>query len=178
MIFGEKVLLREITTKDTDYIIKWRNNPRVRQQFIFREDFTRDIHLNWLKNHVKNGDAVQFIIIDISSEKPVGSVYYSHIDYHNECAEFGIFIGEDEACGHGLGYESMKLFIKYGFEELHFHRIYLRVISSNKNAHNLYQKVGFRDDAIVKDMVKVDETFIDIIMMSIYADTKIGVEEN
>jgi RimJ/RimL family protein N-acetyltransferase len=170
MIYGNKVILREITLEDTDLIISWRNNPRVQQQFIFREKFTREIHTNWIENHVKTGDAIQYIIIEKETNKPIGSVYYSHVDRNNECAEFGIFIGEDEACGYGLGHEAIELFIKYGFKEQHFHRIYLRVIRTNENAHQLYRKVGFKEDAIVRDMVKVDGTFLDIVMMSIYAD--------
>ena len=31
---GEKVYLRPMTIEDTDKIVRWRNNPRVRKNFI------------------------------------------------------------------------------------------------------------------------------------------------
>ena len=40
ILYGEKVVLRPITMEDTDYIVKWRNNPSVQKNFIFREKFT------------------------------------------------------------------------------------------------------------------------------------------
>ena len=46
-ISGKKVSLREMTLDDTGLIVKWRNNPRVRDNFIFRETFTNEMHEAW-----------------------------------------------------------------------------------------------------------------------------------
>ena len=102
LIKGTKVALRLMTEDDTDLIVKWRNNERVRNNFIYREMFTADIHKNWIENHVKPGDVCQMVICDLSEEnRPVGSVYYRDIDNVKKEAEYGIFIGEDDALGKG-----------------------------------------------------------------------------
>ena len=52
-IFGEKVYLRLMTDEDTDAIVKWRNNPRVRNNFIYQGLFTPEGHRNWIETMVK-----------------------------------------------------------------------------------------------------------------------------
>ena len=58
---------------DTDNIVRWRNNPNVVKNFIFREPFTAEIHTKWMENKVKTGQVVQYIIEDLESGKDVGS---------------------------------------------------------------------------------------------------------
>ena len=44
VICGEKVSLRKITLEDTELIVKWINNERVRNNFVFKEVFTKEMH--------------------------------------------------------------------------------------------------------------------------------------
>ncbi len=41
---GKAVSLRPITDEDTDLIVKWRNNERIRNNFVYRVEFTRQNH--------------------------------------------------------------------------------------------------------------------------------------
>lgn len=165
VIHGEKILLRPINYTDTQNIVSWRNSKSVRNNFIFRDKFTEEIHMNWMKNKVETGEVIQYIIEDTNG-KAVGSVYYRDIDNVNECAEYGIFIGDDSARGKGYGTEVTKLFVEFAFSNLQLHRVYLRVLSNNNTAIASYKKAGFRIDGYVQDMVKVDGIFTDVIFMS------------
>lgn len=115
-------------------------------------------------------EVVQYIIekkTECGGSKAIGSVYYRNIDKKNKSAEYGIFIGEDNSRGKGYGSETAHLFIKFGFEKLKLHRIYLRLLSENYIAMKLYKNVGFVVEGIAKDMIKIDENYIDIIFMAI-----------
>ena len=79
-IYGNNVYLRPIEFADTNLIVTWRNNPRVKQNFIFQENFTYSMHEKWMKTKVLTGEVVQYIIIEKKSGKPVGSVYYRDIN--------------------------------------------------------------------------------------------------
>ena len=94
-----QIYMRPITEADTDNIIGWRNSERVRRNFIYQEDFTRQGHQNWLKTKVATGEAIQFILCETQDDRPVGSVYFRDIDEKNRKAEYGIFIGEADAAG-------------------------------------------------------------------------------
>ena len=145
-----KVSIRLITEDDTNFVIKWRNNPRVRDNFIFRDKFTRDIHEKWLKEKVDRGLAIQYIICAGDRCDPVGSVYFSNVD--KDSAEYGIFIGEDSAVGRGIGTEAGKLLLRKGFERFGFKEIYLRVFKDNLSAIKSYEKLGFRTSETIKEV--------------------------
>lgn len=106
ILTGEKVVLRPITDADTDNIVRWRNTPSVRDNFIFRQTFTPEMHRNWLKTKVATGEVVQYIIVDKAADTAVGSVYYRDVDHTFNSAEYGIFIGEESARGKGFGTET------------------------------------------------------------------------
>lgn len=167
---GEAVRLRPIADADTDLIVKWRNTPSVVQNFIFRQTFTPEMHRNWLAAKVATGQVVQYIIIDKADAKPVGSVYYRDIDNHNRSAEYGIFIGEESARGKGLGTETAKLFTDFGFAELQLHRISLRVLAENTAARRSYEKAGFVQEGVFRDMELLDGQYRDVVFMARLAE--------
>ena len=145
MLEGKLVILRQITADDTDHIVNWRNNPAVRQNFIYREPFTREMHEKWLAEKVSTGEVLQYVIEEKKTGIPVGSVYLRDIDLENGKAEFGIFIGEDIARGKGLGTEATKIFVDYA-KTLGLNELFLRLILGNTAAHECYLKAGFEDE--------------------------------
>ena len=140
---GELVSLRMITRQDTELVVKWRNNPRVRNNFVYREFFTKEIHEKWLENSVFTGAVVQMIIMAGEDRKPVGSVYFKYTKDDKSEAEYGIFIGEDDAIGKGYGNETANLAVKYAREELGIKRLILRAFCYNTAAIKSYENAGF-----------------------------------
>lgn len=138
------VYLRLMDALDTDKIIAWRNKPRVRDNFIYRKPFTREGHLNWIHTQIEPGYVVQFMICETASDRAVGSVYFRDIDREKGCAEYGIFIGEEDALGKGYATEAAKIALSYAFEELALDLIFLRVFADNTGARKSYEKAGFR----------------------------------
>lgn len=139
-----QVCLRPMQEADTEQIVAWRNKERVRHNFIYQKPFTKEGHLNWIRTQVEPGHVVQFIICEKASGRSVGSVYFRDIDREKRCAEYGIFIGEDDAVGKGYGTQAAKLALSYAFEELQLQSIFLRVFADNKAARKSYENAGFR----------------------------------
>lgn len=166
-IIGEKVILRPITREDTPLIVKWRNTPSVRENFIFRETFTAEMHERWLNTRVASGEVVQNIVEDRSENKPVGSVYFRDVDMKNRSAEYGIFIGEERARSKGLGSETARLLTAFGFEELALHRISFRLLSGNLAAEKSYEKAGFVREGVFRNMVYLDGEYRDVVFMAV-----------
>ena len=162
---GEKIYLRLMTTEDTDRIVRWRNNPRVRSHFIYQKPFTRQGHLAWIENRVNTGEVIQFIICEKETDRAVGSVYFRDISREHNKAEYGIFIGEAQARGRGVGTAAAKLMLRYCFEEEKLHRIYLRVLADNHQAIRSYEKAGFERGADLKEEVCIDGVYRDVILM-------------
>lgn len=164
---GEKVRLRLMDDEDTELIVRWRNNPRVRNNFIYQKPFTKEGHENWVRTMVDTGKVVQFIIEDLTDGQPVGSVYFRDIDKEHKKAEYGIFIGEDTAIGKGFGSEAARMAANYGFEELGLHKIFLRAFADNAGAIRSYEKAGFVKEGYFKDDVCINGSFRDLVFMAI-----------
>lgn len=145
---AESVYLRPMQEADTEQIVAWRNKERVRHNFIYQKPFTKEGHLNWIRTQVEPGHVVQFIICEKASGRAVGSVYFRDIDREKRCAEYGIFIGEDDAVGKGYGTLAAKLALSCAFEDLRLKSIFLRVFADNTGARKSYENAGF---SLMKD---------------------------
>ncbi len=161
------IYLRLMTYEDTERIVEWRNSDSVRKRFIYQGLFTKESHENWIKTMVETGKVVQMIICEIGTDKPVGSVYVRDIDNTHHKAEYGIFIGEKDARGKGYGTAAAKLMVRYCFEELALHRLFLRVYAENERAIRSYEKAGFVKEALLRDDVYIDGEYKDIVLMGI-----------
>lgn len=170
VIEGNAIDLRLMKEEDTDCIVKWRNTEFVRRNFIYREPFTRQGHESWIKNMVDTGKVIQFIILRKTDERPVGSVYLRDIDHTHNKAEYGIFIGEEEALGKGYGTEAAKMMIAYAFREEGLHKLMLRVLAENVRAQRSYEKAGFVREAYLKEEVFLDGRYQDVIYMAVIND--------
>ena len=160
------IYLRLMTYDDTDLIVAWRNSDGVRKNFIYQALFTRENHENWMKTMVETGKVVQMIICDSASDEPLGSVYIRDIDRHHNKAEYGIFIGEPDARGRGVGTAAAKLMLRYCFEEEGLHRVYLRAFSDNIQAIKSYEKAGFVREGLLRDDVCIEGQYRDIVWMA------------
>ena len=162
---GDKVCIRPITREDTDLVVKWRNNERVRQNFVYREHFTNEIHEKWLEDKVFSGQVVQMIICEKNNNnRPVGSVYFRYEDDDRTEAEYGIFIGEDDAIGKGYGSETARLAVEYA-REIGIKRLMLRVFCYNSAAIKSYENAGFKEYQKLPMVQCSDGTKSDMILM-------------
>ena len=165
-IEGKQIYLRPITMEDTDRIVSWRNQDRVRHNFIYQKLFTKESHENWMHTQVETGHVVQFIICEKNNDRPVGSVYFRDIDHDNKKAEYGIFIGEADAAGRGIGSETARLAADYARDVLKLHKLMLRVFADNTAAVRSYEKAGFEKEALLRDEIKTGDGYRDLILMA------------
>ena len=99
---------------------------------------------DWIDNILKSGDYI-FSIIRKSDDKLIGNCGFNKIDKIDRTATVGIFIGDESNHNKGLGTDSLKTLIKYGFDILNLNNIELQVFDFNERAINCYKKVGFKE---------------------------------
>ena len=144
---GELISLRLSDEEDIPMIVGWRNKDRVRNNHVYREDFTIDGQRAWKEKYIDTGLAVQFIICEKRPDRriprPVGVVHFHSIDKLKKTAEYGIYIGEEDALGKGYAKEAAVLALKYAKEVLGLDKVNLRAFASNIAAIKSYSHAGF-----------------------------------
>ena len=139
---SKQVYLRPIEITDTDRVVAWRNRDFVRKNFIYQELFTKEGHLSWIHTQIEPGYVVQFIIC-LRDGREIGSVYFRDVDRESGTAEYGIFIGEEDAIGCGYGTAAAKKALTYAFTKLQLRKIFLRFFADNIGAQRSYESAGF-----------------------------------
>ncbi len=162
------IVLRPLSLSDTNNIVKWRNDYAVKKYLYSQAELTQIQHIEYFEKNIVTGKCVQFIIVleEDNKHTDIGTVFIKNIDYVMKNGEFGIFIGEE--CGRGKGYArfATEQILKYGFEVLKLHRIFLTVMADNIPALKTYEKVGFVCEGKMRDEYLRTDGYVDIIIMS------------
>lgn len=107
----------------------WRNKKEIRKFMINQGIISKEEHLTWLKSLKSRTDYKAWVVF--FKAIPIGLVNLSKINNHKQSAIVGIYIGENEYKGRGLGkcirFQIMKIF----FEEMKFKILYAAVLSCN-----------------------------------------------
>ena len=151
---NDKLSVRPITMDDTDLIIEWRNKSRIMNNFLIREPITRKDHERWMREKVESGKVRQFVITEHAegADRPIGSVYIRDIDMDELTAEYGIFIGEDDALGRGYGNDIINWAVGYA-RDIGIRTFSLRVLSGNEPAIRSYKQAGFEQTGVEHDFI-------------------------
>lgn len=164
MIKGQQIYLRPITADDTKMVVRWRNMPVVVENFIYRKPISCEEHENWLTQKVFRGLVHQFIVCGTENKIPLGSVYLQNFVEEHKRAESGIYLGEEQAYGKGIGTEAVKLLADYAFETLGMHKLTARVLAHNMASRRLHEKAGYIQEACLKDELFLDGQYEDLIL--------------
>ncbi len=158
--------LRLMEESDFPLVVKWRNSERVRNNFIYREQFTLEGQYKWQETMIDTGRVVQLMICENSrGKRPVGCVYFRDIDRESLSAEYGIFIGEDDATGLGYGNETADLALEYARDTMGLKELILRVFARNESAIRSYLHAGFQKTDILPLVECSDGQKDDMILM-------------
>jgi RimJ/RimL family protein N-acetyltransferase len=110
---------------------------------------------------------VTFSILELETNRLIGTCSLMDINPVNGIATLGIGIGEPECLGKGYGTEAVKLLVEYGMFFLNLHNIKLEVFGFNPRAMRAYEKAGFslvgrRRAAYVLGGERYDDIIMDI----------------
>lgn len=121
----------------------------------------------YLENSAKNIEHRSFNIIELNSNKLIGTIGLEHFNWIERSAVLGIFIGDSDFRSNGYGTESINLLLEYGFKYLNLHSIRLDLLSVNERAHKCYLKCGFKDTGCSREEIFLNGKYYDKLHMDI-----------
>ena len=121
-LLGERIYLSPRNVEDVEIFTEWMNDFYV-TDYIGRSSKT--ITLQQEKQYLESGDDNKntFAIIDIKTDKMIGTIGLHSVDHINRTATLGIFIGNKNYWSKGYGTEAIQLISDFAFNYLNLNNI-------------------------------------------------------
>jgi RimJ/RimL family protein N-acetyltransferase len=168
MIPGKHIVLRAIERDDLPRYVDWLNDPAVLEHFGPYAPLSLAQEEQWYKRSLGESSTRDFAI-EFEGQH-IGGAGFCHIDARNANAEVGLFIGIPKLWEQGLGRDVMRTLVRFGFEQMNLHRLYLRVFAGNARAIHLYEKLGFQREGLWRQAEFRNGRYHDMLWMGILRD--------
>lgn len=163
---NDKIVLSEIKKKDLELLKKWRNNPRIlkfnTQYFLLNMEHQK----RWF-DEIKDKGTKSKMFVFRYRNKTIGVGGLIHLDNKNKNADIAIILGESKMQGKGFGKKMLQLLVDYGFEKMKLHRIGAEIFEYNIISLKLFEKLNFKKEAEMKDVLWRDGKWWKIFTYSI-----------
>lgn len=168
-----KINIKQILLKDLIKIIKWKNSQTLSNQIMSqKKQIDLETAKKWLKNNStdKNQWFKGIYIEDKKNDLLIGIVRLMFIDFKAKTTELGIYIGDTNYHGRGIGKQALKIILNEAFSTLNLDKVYLRVTESNYRAISLYESLGFVCEGRLKNHFFNDkeEKFENVLYLSLF----------
>ena len=168
---GKNIYLRPILEEDlSGEYLRWINDGS-NDEFTEHAQFphrVKDLKC-YAEKKWNDPSCVWLAVIERASNLHIGNVELCDIDLIHKKCEFKILIDKSRH-GKGYGVEASRLILNYAFGKLNLHRVYLGVHEDNKKARNLYEKLGFLKEGVLRETFLRDGVWKNSIVMGLLAD--------
>lgn len=97
-----------------------------------------------------------------------GVIALEYIDRANSATEIGYWLDRD-AEGKGIVLEASKLLIDHVFDDLGLNRVQIRCGTENMRSRAIPEKLGFRQEGIVRQCEQLPDRFVDLVVYGLLA---------
>lgn len=161
---NQEVKLRGLTFKDEKLIFDWKSNEQLRELLGTTYPISELEHHKWFENKMLESKNKHFMIL--YNNEAVGMIGFNNVDFINRNAEIFIFIGDENYWGKGIGTQAIQELEKIAFRNMNLHMIFLHVFSFNERATEMYKKIGFEIDGVLRESKYLNGKYYDNILMS------------
>ncbi len=167
-LIGTKVYLRPLEHEDAPLFVPWVNDTEVTRTLeVFYRPINLQTEVDFIERIYKSEHDVVLGIVVKETDALIGITGLHQMNFKNRRVVFGIFIGEKSAWGKGYGTEATALITGYAFETLNMNRVGLEVYEDNERGIKAYERVGFKREGILRQMMYREGRYWNVIIMSI-----------
>lgn len=143
---GTLAAIRPVQVEDLAALKAWDEDPDIIA--LMGQKFPELQEEEWSKAALSRRNR-RPMAIETHEGQLIGEIELAQINWRAGTAEMRICIGEKGYWGLGFGHEALELLLGYAFSGLGLFQVYLRVFSTNERAIRLYERTGFRREAVL-----------------------------
>ncbi len=110
------------------------------------------------------------LAIDTLEGRHIGVINLDHFNTESRRCELGIMIGEKDCWSQGYGTDAILTLLRFAFDEINLHRVWLDVNAENGRARACYRKCGFVDEVTLRQHRFKQGVYLDSIIMGVLAE--------
>lgn len=165
IVGDDNLYLSELTPEDAVLIEKWHKDSEIIKNVgSFFDVFRCESSRQWF---IEGKHKYFYMIVDKSTNNPVGYCDLYDINKKDKTALLGITIGEKVNRNKGYGTSAVQHLLNYAFEKLNLNNIMLTVKEFNLPAIKCYLKVGFNEIGRRHQSYLYENKFYDVVYMEI-----------
>lgn len=165
---GRLVRLRAREPEDEPQLYEWFNDPEVTEFLALRYPVSHQLEKSFIDRASDVGYFnANFALVTREEGRMIGGCGFEKVSAEDRHAELGIAIGDRAYWDGGYGTDAMRTLCRFGFEIMNLHRIQLDVYQGNLRAQHVYQKVGFRVDAVKRQAIYKFGAYQDVLTMGL-----------
>jgi len=157
-IENESIGITETIYADLDLIIEIESQE---ENIVFITPYDKKRHLQVIEKK----DEAHLTVWDKKTTKIIGFIILAGLENPNLSLEFRRIVVQSK--GNGFGRQCLQLTKEYCFGKLKFHRLWLDVFDDNLRAINLYKSEGFQVDGYLRGVIRQDDQYRTLILLSI-----------
>lgn len=167
------VVLRALEREDLIVLHKWQNDEEIMRLARSFPDhvISKEALEAEFARELKGEDTGRraYIIEEKSSNKPIGwaTIRIQQFQRRNTTADVGLALGDKIAWNKGYGTETAKLLLDEVFRQLNLHRAEWWTFSENNVSVQLAKKLGFKEEARLRDAVFFDNHYHDLVVLGL-----------
>lgn len=151
------VYLRPLRAEDAKTSWRWRNDPRIWEKTVSRPNchVTEEMERAWLRKVLADKTSRRYAIVQKEGDRYIGNIYLT--DIRNGQADEGLFIGEPDLWGKGIGTHARALLMQIAKEDLGLKTVKSRIRAENVASLRSNLKLGFREVARDAEFVYLEK---------------------
>lgn len=163
---GDLVRLRAKEPEDEPLFHQWVNDPEVTRHLVVRYPMSHAQERDYTATPVTYQNAT-FAVVRRHDDTLIGNVTLRRTSPENRSAELGLMIGAKECWGQGYGTDAVRTVCRFGFGMMNLHRIELEVFAGNDRARRIYDRLGFREEAVRREAHFAFGRYTDAVIMGL-----------
>ena len=167
-LIGKKTYLRPVELSDAHLIQEWHNDPRIRRSARLGElPVTYIKEEDDIRSAKQTCEEIYFMIVEKSRDRAIGFIRLNFMDRVSRNMWLRMIIGDVNARGKNLAEDALRSVLRWLFSEQNVHRVTLETYETNKRAIGFFEKMGFKQEGILREAVYVGGKYYNIVALGL-----------
>ena len=163
-----RLVLRQHLDADTKAYFEIMSNPNILRYYgksPLSSQYAAKKEIESIRSNFNSGVSIKWALILEEDSTYIGNIGASGLKLPHNRATLSIII-HSNFWGQGLAKEALNASIKYLFDEMKLHRLEVYVDPKNIRAVEVFKKIGFQKEGILRDYEFEQGNYIDIAIYS------------